>query len=134
MAGKTALQKFCIAAVLIVILLGASTAYFNFLIKQKQQARLAPDKIITFSGIPADTTLTATLSMGGKTEDLINDAKSLSLTPEQKEDFKLPYILKATLKTDKNEYRDISWKIDKRGAEYYILADGFSPEDKITLI
>src|SRR5688500_12495778 len=60
--------------------------------------------------------------------------ESLSLTPEQREDFKLPYIMKTTLKTGKNEYHDISWTIDKRGVEYYILADGFAPSDKITLI
>ncbi len=112
-------------------------AAYLFLVKTKEEQtgeyRKAPSELITFQGLPADTQVNATIEMNGKILDLsVNDA-AITLDQQQQSDFKLPYKLKAILNYPDGTHRDLSWTVDSRGANYEILADGFNPDDLITL-
>jgi hypothetical protein len=132
MVGQKAQKNLLFAAVLTGVLVIVLMAMY-FYIASKEQKREAPDTLLTFTGIPANAQMKATLTMAGRAADLAVGDDSVALTPELRKDFKLPYILQTTIRSG-DSYRDLSWRIDKRGAEYYILADGFSPNDKITLL
>lgn len=133
MAGQKTQRKLRIAAVLIsVLVIGLMSAYF-FTAKEAQK-RLPPEKIIVYHGLPADMDITAEISMGGKVSALEATDEALRLTEEQKENFYVPYNIKAQLHSDKGGYRDLSWRIERDGVQYFILADGFKRSDKISLI
>lgn len=133
MAGQKARKNLQLAAVLAgVLALALAGAYF-FGASKEGQKRTAPERILTFAGLPAGADIKATLTMAGRSFELGSDGEGLVMTPELREKFRLPYTLQATFRSG-DDYRDLSWSIDERGVEYYILADGFKPEDKITLV
>jgi len=133
MAEQKAPKNLKLAAVLVTTLALVLTALFFFNAPKKTQKSLPPEAIISYQGLPADTTITAEISVGGKTRALTTTDKAFLLTPEQREDFYAPYNIKAQLHSEKNGYRDISWSLQSNGAQYSILADGFKPTDKISL-
>jgi hypothetical protein len=132
MAGQKTQKKLRIAAVLAGLLALVLISPYYFTAKEEQK-REAPERLLTFAGLPADADIKATLTMDGRTVELASDGDGLVMTPELRENFTLPYTLQMTIRSA-NGYRDFSWRIDRRGVDYYILADGFKREDKITLV
>lgn len=121
----------------VVLALLFLTAYFtNFFHFEevKEFHRDVPTDIITYEGLKADMVINASLEMNGTVSQIDTKDGNFSLSQEQKVKFRLPYTVKATLTSGNGQYRDISWSVDTRGVDYYILADGFKPENTISLI
>ena len=121
---------------LAVILLGAAYT-FLFLSPEKKQpgfVRLPPHNIITFSGFPEGTKVTANLRMGKKDYPVTVVENAFVLTPEQTANFSFPYTLTSSFQYPDGTYRDFSWDVDSRGVDYEIVSDGFKRHDKISLV
>lgn len=133
MADRKTSKNLQLAAVLVTAVALAGVAAYFFKVPGEAQKRLPPTQIITYQGLPAGTDITAEITMGGKTRTLETTGKAFSLSADQREDFFVPYNIKAQLHSEKRGYRDLSWRIERNGAQYFILADGFKRSDKISL-
>ncbi len=123
---------------LAVLLLGAAAALV-FLAQEQElpqtgYIRLPPQKIVSFSGFPDGTKVSANMRMGKKDYSLDISENSFVLTPEQIENFGFPYTLTASFQYPDGTYRDFSWDVDKRGVDYEIVSDGFKQQDRIRLV
>lgn len=118
---------------LAVLFLGAYFLNFFKFEEVKEFHRDAATDIISYQDLPENMMIRASLEMDGAVSPLDTSDGHFSLSTEQRVKFKLPYAIKATLQSDNGQYHDISWSVDARGVDYYILADGFKPEDTITL-
>lgn len=123
------------AALLLVgaVAIGIYFTFFFSVEKKLLNARDMPTDIVTMTGLPEGTGVTATLNMNGKISPVSFMENRLALTPQQQKIFQLPYVLKASVQYPDGTYRDFSWSMGETGAKYRILADGFSPDDRITL-
>lgn len=121
------------AAIVIAVLVAALGYLASILVFQHEAnvKRSPPGTIIEFTGLPEGAAVDATIHMNGRTRALPYADGKLVLTPEEKADFALPFTIAATLRTPDEKYHDFTWKIDARGVEYSVTADGFSPKDKI---
>lgn len=130
-------RKNTVLLVLAAVLLGGA-AFLVYLANQKivqvGYVRLPPQKIITFSGFPEGTKVTANMRMGRKDYSITVADNSFVLSPEQIEDFAFPYTLTASFQYPDNTYRDFSWDVDARGVDYEIVSDGFKQQDRISLV
>lgn len=133
MAGQKLFKNLPLAAVLVTALALAGAAAYFLAAQQEAQKRLPAEQIITYTGLPAGMDVSAEITMGGKTRALETTGKAFLLGDKQREDFYVPYNIKAQLHSDKAGYRDLSWRIERNGAQYFILADGFKRNDKISL-
>ncbi len=116
------------------LFLGAYFLHFFKFENAKEFHRDVTADIISYEGLPENMTVRASLEMDGAVRSINTSDGHFLLSQEQKLEFKLPYIIKATLQSENGQYHDISWSIDARGVDYYILADGFQPENTISLI
>lgn len=107
--------------------------YFVLKPAPEERRRIPPAQIITFSGITPGTIQGAWLVMNGAESPVLYKDNALELSEEQIARFSLPYEIKLSYKTADNSFKDISWRVDERGVEYFIRADGYSPKDKISL-
>lgn len=125
--------KILFTAITTLFLMAYFTNFFHFE-EVREFHRNVPADIITYEGLTSDMTINASLEMDGNVRPISIRDGHFSLNSEQKIKFKLPYMIKATLQSGDGQYRDISWNVDARGVDYYILADGFKPENTISLI
>lgn len=112
------------------------SAYFlNFFRfeETREFRRSSISEIITYEGLPEDMEISAMLDMNGTVSTLDARDGKFSLNMEQRANFRLPYKIEATIKGPSGDYRDMSWKVEENGKDYFVLADGFSPDDTITL-
>lgn len=121
---------FIIAAAVIACGYMASIGMFE---RKLEAKRLPPEYLVSFTGLPDDPKLQATIQIGNKTSAVPFTDGKLILTEEQKKGFTLPYRLKVTFQTADEKYHDFIWDIDSQGVEYYITVDGFSSNDHILL-
>lgn len=122
---------------LAVILLGGAGVLVFLADKETPQVgyvRLAPHKIVTFSGFPEGTQVKANMRMDRKNYPVEVVEDSFTLTPEQIADFGFPYTLTASFQYPDGTYRDFSWDVDARGVDYEIVSDGFKQQDRISLV
>lgn len=130
-------RKNQIIFLLAAVLLGAAGILLYLANTKNPQVgyvRLAPQKIITFSGFPEGTKVTANIRMKRKDYPITVVEDSFALTPEQIADFGFPYTLSASFQYPDGTYRDFSWDVDARGVDYEIVSDGFQQRDRISLV
>lgn len=121
--NKKAAAAFAAALLLFAIYCGLS--YYRYTL---QTLRQPPSDIIVFQNFPSDVKFEAYLeNKSGVSAVSVVDGV-LSLSDDQRKNFKLPYSITAKLTKADNVY-DIKWSIDKDGVEYAVALAGFKPSD-----